>query len=420
MMMMRMRMTMEGNARRRTRRRLPGGCQVWLAWMALIAILMMRCAAGEWEYCARVKREKNAVKIKTLVDRTNVGKEEHAAAELRDQLERRVTEYKAETRGGARRGHLIPGVMWILWASWWHLNLCLNWARARLAETSSPSPPLLSRPHRLAKPARAAREVFGRPWFEGPHPWISCGEPIIKVALGSLGILFEIWLKPPGNVCYHALITARGILDPQTANLWVHVSMYGSIVLSGACDLLCWKGLLPDRFDSVAHVAVFANVGSLFGQHLTGGPLSVMCHKILVGLLFCYSAVAAADLLVPRHRWVPLTFMRVFFLFALGSWIIQTGKILFPPDSGYDSITLARMTARDLEWFTLWQLNPHASMAAVPVFLSLVCCCVFVAMCATLVLATFALGGFSRRRLEAAMRWAGDAKGSSPPNTTKL
>ena len=98
-MMMRMRMTMEGNARRRTRRRLPGGCQVWLAWMALIAILMMRCAAGEWEYCARVKREKNAVKIKTLVDRTNVGKEEHAAAELRDQLERRVTEYKAETRG---------------------------------------------------------------------------------------------------------------------------------------------------------------------------------------------------------------------------------------------------------------------------------------------------------------------------------
>ena len=72
------------------------------------------------------------------------------------------------------------------------------------------------------------------------------------------------------------------------------------------------------------------------------------------------------------------------------------------------------MTARDLEWFTLWQLNPHASMAAVPVFLSLVCCCVFVAMCATLVLATFALGGFSRRRLEATMRWAGDAK-SSPP-----
>ena len=36
------------------------------------------------------------------------------------------------------------------------------------------------------------------------------------------------------------------------------------------------------------------------------------------------------------------------------------------------------------------------------------------------VLATFALGGLSRRRLEATMRWAGDAKGSSPPNTTKL
>ena len=159
------------------------------------------------------EEEKNAVKIKTLVDRTNVGKEEHAAAELRDHLERRVAEYKAETRGGARRGHLIPGVMWILWASWWHLNLCLNWARARLAETSSPSPPLLSRPHRLAKPARAAGEVFGRPWFEGPHPSISCAEPIIKVALGSLGILFEIWLKTPEHVarkhCQNILVDPR-------------------------------------------------------------------------------------------------------------------------------------------------------------------------------------------------------------------
>ena len=170
-----MRMMVEGNARRRTRRRL------WLAWMALIAILMMRCAAGEWDYCARVKREKNAVKIKTLVDRTNVGKEEHAAtAELRDQLERRVTEYKAETRGGARRGHLIPGVMWILWASWWHLNLCLNWARARLAETSSPSPsPSPSRrgllSHRLAKPARA----------RGLRPAVVRGPPPLDLLRGT-------------------------------------------------------------------------------------------------------------------------------------------------------------------------------------------------------------------------------------------
>ena len=163
-------------------------------------------------------------------------------------------------------------------------------------------------PPRQARAPRA-RSSAGR-GSRAPTP-ISCGEPIIKVALGSLGSCLRS-AQPPGNVCYHALITARGILDPQTANLWVHVSMYGSIVLSGACDLLCWKGLLPDRFDSVAHVAVFANVGSLraapdgwapFGDvpQDPGGPALLLL------------AVAAADLLVPRHRWVPLTFMRVFF-----------------------------------------------------------------------------------------------------------
>ncbi|QDZ17487.1 putative transmembrane protein [Chloropicon primus] len=288
--------------------------------------------------------------------------------ELREAIEG----YKGETRGGSGRGHFIPGAMWIIWAAWWHVNTSVCWVRGRikskrghLVPSSSLSSSSAPGPRQVFSHGRA-RSFSARPWVEGVVPYTSLAEPVVKLALPLLGILGELYYKPVENICWHYLIY-KGEFDPETVNLYIHTCLYGSVAVSGLADLLTHSSLLPRSFDKLVHVLAFVTQGMLFAVHLKGSELGIMMHKILVGLLFAYSAAAALELFVVKGD-LAATFMRPFLLALCGAWICFTGVVLFPKHVNYFTMTMESM-GPDLLWFLKWQMRPHLTMMVIPVYL---------------------------------------------------
>ena len=147
----------------------------------------------------------------------------------------------------------------------------------------------------------------------------------------------------------------NGTFDRLTANVWLHTCLYAGVCFSGVMDLIVHFEYLPKSFDKATHLLVFINQGMLFAVHLKGSGLSIMMHKILVGLIFAYVVVAMVDFYVasPKNNLVA-AILRPFFLCLMGAWIIQTGVVLFPSDrvgsDAYDS------------WKKKWNENEHTVM----------------------------------------------------------
>jgi hypothetical protein len=87
-----------------------------------------------------------------------------------------VTTAMAEEAGeayhahGGYFGHVLPGLMFLLWSSWWTLNLMARWLHC----------------------TKTKRQFVSRAWFL----WKGRGliEPILKIVLPSFGILVELRL----------------------------------------------------------------------------------------------------------------------------------------------------------------------------------------------------------------------------------
>lgn len=371
------------------------------ATIAVLVILVASAAASD-EASAPTKRSKKdgyCYKHQARVNeiREALLAEGDAALVSRkgDELAEAFREYRETTKAGARRGHLIPGLMWILWASWWYLHVCVYWVRrkSRALDLHKARHGRISGHHghrRLLSLARHG-DCASRAWMEGVLPYTRLAEPWFKLVAPAFGIFAELYFHAPNDICFRHLVF-DGEFDKEAVNVWVHTALYGAIAFSGLVDFLVHCKFLPSKFDKVVHLLVFVNQGMLFGVHLGGSHLSVMMHKILVGLTFCYVVAAALDFFVVKGDFVA-AFMRSFLLVLMGAWITFAGRVLFP--DGHLSRKLEWISQTNLAWFTMWQKDQHLSMMVVPLYLSLFALTAFVSMMLLLWVVTFLMSGCS-------------------------
>ncbi|XP_014664451.1 PREDICTED: transmembrane protein 45B-like isoform X2 [Priapulus caudatus] len=205
---------------------------------------------------------------------------------------------------GSFVGHVIPGSMFFLGATWWTIQICYHY--------------ILSR-QRTGKPFRC-QVTFPGPGKLKHIPF----EGIVKLVLCGSGIAGEV-------------ITA--FQDGKFVHLGnaQHSSMYFFFALSGAIDVLVfYRVALPAGIDYVALCLGFFIEGLLFVQHLHGrSEMNVQLHVLLYYTVF---ACALSTLLEMRYRCNALTVLaRAFFTLIQGTWFMQAALVLYNPLPGATS-----------------------------------------------------------------------------------
>jgi len=180
-------------------------------------------------------------------------------------------------------GHVLPGAMFILWALLW---IGQNF-----------------RAGAFAAPDRALES--------------SLVIPVLKVILPLIGV----WVEIPGE----------GWGPTTTLMSLQHVTMYSAFALTGAVDLLAYKGLLSRPATFVAYAAAMTNAGWLFWGHAIHEGVDGTVHRILASAFFLVAALALVEVFRPTAG---LAWLRIGAQLVLGSWFILGAWILYL--SGWD------------------------------------------------------------------------------------
>jgi len=267
--------------------------------------------------------------------------------------------FKLEHGGGARRGHFIPGILFIVWALWWYVNMGLAWladAAVTMPETRTGlvKSNFLHRLTRNKSQLQSSCNVDA--WVETllvRSARVRVLEPAVKATLPWLGIFVELYFHWPDDICYRRMIF-NGYFDPRTANLWNHSTLYAVVAFSGIIDLLVFSKQLPKYIDRVVHVMVFLNEGMIFAAHLKGSDVDQLVHKFIVGINFTYALIATLDFALPSVNYT-VKMLRPLLLFLKGTWMMQIGLILFTTDTDSGDF---------------WTRDEHTTLMIVPILFS--------------------------------------------------
>lgn len=141
--------------------------------------------------------------------------------------------------------------------------------------------------------------------------------PVVKIALGSLGV----WIEIPG----------RGWYPMDVMMNWQHVTMYTVFGLSGVVDLMARAGRFSPQSTFVAYAAAMANAGFLFWGHSSHGGVEGTVHSFLALVFFAAAAVALVETVRPSAG---LAWGRIGTQILLGTWFLVGAWIIFR--SGWD------------------------------------------------------------------------------------
>ena len=186
---------------------------------------------------------------------------------------------------GSFKGHVLPGVMFLVWALWWTGEL--------IFKRDNPNEP--------------------------PGPM----EASLLVPLGKVVVpLIGIWVE---------LFRSGFVWGDGRINNFQHAMMYFGFVLAGVVDLLARRGLVSNRLTYFAFAGAAANAGFLFAGHGHMGGLADTVHYLLILLFYAAAVVAIAELFLPSWG---LKWVRIALVFLLGTWLIQIAYMLYA--FGYD------------------------------------------------------------------------------------
>lgn len=178
---------------------------------------------------------------------------------------------------GSLPGHLLPGVIFLLWGLVWLMDLVRGREGGGALESRAPV--------RLA-----------------------------KLVLPFVGIVGEL--------------SHGGLFRNWSLNNLQHATMYSAFALSAAVDMLAARGRLPGVV--TYHALAFASLvaGLLFLAHPNHGPLATTVHHLIVVLFFALSATAARE---GAARARGTAWLRTGLMLTLGTWFIQVGFSLHGP-----------------------------------------------------------------------------------------
>ena len=235
-------------------------------------------------------------------------------------------------------GHIIPGIIFLLYGSWWcfrsiwlHLKTSTNNSssnashkkRNNIHPSSSSSFFELKRDHNLSRKSWLPLLCF-------PHFPL---EPILKIFFSSVGLFVEAFLnyeyenqqKHLVLVMYHVRNDQGDLNDQEKLH---HITLYSSFFLSGVIDLLSIFLRLPWPTSMLFLSLSFFIEALLFSFHIMNGDgLNTTVHSLLVyviivcvvfSLLRLYSAT---NILINVGLGSGILFQ--------GTWFIQLSYFLF-------------------------------------------------------------------------------------------
>ena len=180
-------------------------------------------------------------------------------------------------------GHLIPGLVFLIWGLWWWWELVGS---------------------------GRAREV---------------GEPVERTlfptSLKIMAVLIALPLELP-NSGWEPMDWIMG---------WHHITGYIGFALSGVVDLAARRGLLSYRATYLALAGAAINGAILFYGHGNDPGVEGVVHSILMLMFFAVGVSLILEIAAPSWR---LEWFRIGSMIALGGWLSLSAWILFR--SGWD------------------------------------------------------------------------------------
>ncbi|KAG2492442.1 hypothetical protein HYH03_009385 [Edaphochlamys debaryana] len=219
------------------------------------------------------------------------------------------------TEGGSWIGHLMPGVVFVLWGLHWMQGIYRNY--------------LVSR-----------RQKGGEYRMETTHSlWRlpKQSEAICKTVLPLIAISWELYFAHKGGfrslLCPAGYPRAGHFYGPHMTN-WQHMAIYPAFVVSGVVDLVGFEVELPAGTQQVALFIAFMCEALLMGLHAKHLPLDIAVHGILFYTMLACAIMVLAELAYPASFLA--SWGRVAATLMQGVWFFAAAVILFEHRPAWD------------------------------------------------------------------------------------
>ncbi|XP_053461717.1 transmembrane epididymal protein 1-like [Nycticebus coucang] len=154
----------------------------------------------------------------------------------------------------------------------------------------------------------------------------------LRIVTGSILTVYVVTCLDDGMVLMNKQVPPRFMYPKE----WQHLTMFVLLTLSGCVDVMS-KNLLPRRcvvLEKGTLALSFYELLLLMVSHVKGSEgIELQVHSLFTVLVFLLVLVLTAELWAPdmSHLWMIETFL----FLLMGSWLMQSGFILFRPISGY-------------------------------------------------------------------------------------
>ncbi|KAL4448193.1 hypothetical protein ABPG75_005412 [Micractinium tetrahymenae] len=213
----------------------------------------------------------------------------------------------AEGAHGSWKGHVYPGVVFILWGSWW------AWNTAALYLWRSPR-----------------RPYSGRPWYPMPLRALRFLEPALKLLVPLVAMNMELWADHHGE--WQSLYCAPGTkfagrFDMSNLNNWQHALSYPAFMLSGIVDIAGAVVPLPPGTSQAVLGSAFAASTFIMYTHEKHEPQDKAVHWLLAVAMLLSTAGVFGEMLARRSPLVGAG--KSLALVLQGAWLVKVAAIEF-------------------------------------------------------------------------------------------
>lgn len=211
--------------------------------------------------------------------------------------------------GGTLMGHVLPGILFVVWGSWWAYNVCL----------------------RSVVSVRNKMVFESQPFYRFPRERMSLLEPVLKIVLPIIAMSMELYFDHLSEGFQH-LYCPEGTIHAgefagDNVNNWQHASSYPAVITSGIVDLLSRVVKLPPGVNRAFSALWIGIMGFLMFVHEKHEALDKMVHWLLaVAMLFAF---VCAMLEVYATKSPVVSMSKSVTTILVGAWLIQIGKAMY-------------------------------------------------------------------------------------------
>jgi hypothetical protein len=214
--------------------------------------------------------------------------------------------------GGTLIGHVLPGVLFVVWGSWWAYNVCLRCALQTHNHVSFNS----------------------KPWYKLPsrrNTIASLIEPILKIVLPCIALSMELYLDHLSEGFQHLYCPKgtkhEGEFAGDNVNNWQHASSYPAVITSGVVDILSHYVSLPPGVNRAFSAMWIGIMGFLMLVHEKHEALDKMVHWLLAVAMLIAFFFHVLEVFAKKSPVVSLG-KSVSTIFV-GAWLIQIGRMMY-------------------------------------------------------------------------------------------